>query len=350
MRSFFCLAIVSTFLFGNLTWAGTENGSPKIELKWAIEHIPQKYFLIAAKVMSESLRAEIGDKITVNVNPAPTNSRADQRAARGKLLEMLKTQQTGIAQVYTQAFVKLDKTLEILDLPYLFRNHDHVSKVINGPIGKKIMDRLAAHGLKGLAITYSGGFQNFLSGKKLDFLAPATFKGLTGGNIYPPTDLALGYTSMNKVESIDKLLTENTAMELVGLGKIDFCLVTGADVDKFYKEYRGSKPLYIYDNEFNVLMTIITMNKTVFDSLPVDYQKAIQKSASAAARAERDTIISDAKATREQIDNESLTNQNIAFVKMSDAENKALKKAAMKAYDALSAEQMALVKEIQNVK
>lgn len=54
----------------------------------------------------------------------------------------------------------LHKVFSTLDLPFLFKDHDHATRVLDGEIGKKMREQFSkATGINSLAFTYSGGFR-----------------------------------------------------------------------------------------------------------------------------------------------------------------------------------------------
>jgi len=54
----------------------------------------------------------------------------------------------------------LNSSYHAIDLPFLFKGHDHVSKVLDGQIGEDMGNNLAiTSGVRGLAFTYSGGYR-----------------------------------------------------------------------------------------------------------------------------------------------------------------------------------------------
>ncbi len=64
----------------------------------------------------------------------------------------------------TTTLTGMSKPYEILDFPFLFRNSEEAEKVLDGPIGQKLMDTLPAHGLVGLAY-WENGFFNATNSK-----------------------------------------------------------------------------------------------------------------------------------------------------------------------------------------
>lgn len=64
----------------------------------------------------------------------------------------------------------------ILDLPFLFRDYRHVDKVLDGPIGDRLLEDLDKADLKGLAFR-ENGFRN-LTNSKQAVRFPGDDKGL----------------------------------------------------------------------------------------------------------------------------------------------------------------------------
>jgi TRAP-type C4-dicarboxylate transport system substrate-binding protein len=322
----------------------------KLELKWIFEHRPEKYFQRAADVMQESLRDQLGDQIIISTSLVTDGSRSDRLELRRRYIELLKTNQLGIGQIYLDPIASKDDLFKVLDMPFLFRSHEHVTKFAEGPAGKKLLDRMAAAGLKGLALTYSGGYQGFLSGGKVDFMVPKPFEGKVGGSVSAENAQILGASLPG-----DKLRSlwdsnEKPKFLLITPGTLDFSLVTYADMDVVYEKHRGPNQLQLYNTDFNVLFTALVMNKEFYDSLPENYQLAIQRAATAAARAERELIAFDSASTREKIEKGTLSNPHISYVKLSSEEESALRKIAASSKDSISKEQQDLVKTIKNIR
>jgi tripartite ATP-independent transporter DctP family solute receptor len=63
-----------------------------------------------------------------------------------------------------------------LDIPFLFRTVDHAYRVIDGPIGRELMDKFEARGLKGLAY-WEIGFRNITNSVR-PIRTPADLKGI----------------------------------------------------------------------------------------------------------------------------------------------------------------------------
>ena len=67
------------------------------------------------------------------------------------------------------------KEFELFDLPYIFDGYPALHAITNGPVGKKLLDKLEVKGVRGLAY-WDNGFKVMSANKPLK--KPADFKGL----------------------------------------------------------------------------------------------------------------------------------------------------------------------------
>jgi tripartite ATP-independent transporter DctP family solute receptor len=80
------------------------------------------------------------------------------------------------------------QSMMVLDLPFLFRGYHHVDAVLDGPIGRKLLDDLEKVRLKGLSFL-ENGFRNFTNSAH-PLLEPEDFKGLKFRTMENPVHLA----------------------------------------------------------------------------------------------------------------------------------------------------------------
>lgn len=79
-------------------------------------------------------------------------------------------------RVNAQPLSDFTKVLGVLSLPYLFRDENHLWKVLNGPIGEELLKEMEANGLVGLTY-YDSGSRSFYNSKRV-VKTPADMKGL----------------------------------------------------------------------------------------------------------------------------------------------------------------------------
>lgn len=93
--------------------------------------------------------------------------------------EFLEALQQGAIDLYvgsTGPVGNFSPSMNIVDIPFLFRDHAHVDKVLDGPIGRQLMDDLDKSGFKGLAF-WENGFRH-LTNSRTAVKTPADAQGL----------------------------------------------------------------------------------------------------------------------------------------------------------------------------
>lgn len=81
------------------------------------------------------------------------------------LLQLVQSGELDMNRVSIQALDSIAPLTRVLSLPYLFRDTDHLHKVLDGPVGREVLDSLTAYGLVGLAY-YDGGIRNIYTSRK----------------------------------------------------------------------------------------------------------------------------------------------------------------------------------------
>lgn len=93
-----------------------------------------------------------------------------------KILEGIKLGTIDMGMTGNPFFSAFAPEMNVLDLPYLFRDYDHVYKVVDGPIGTEILRAVEKNGMKGLG-SLEIGFRN-LTNNKRPVKVPEDVKGL----------------------------------------------------------------------------------------------------------------------------------------------------------------------------
>jgi TRAP-type C4-dicarboxylate transport system substrate-binding protein len=77
-----------------------------------------------------------------------------------------------MSQLYTTWLAEhFDNDMLALDMPFIFQDHDHATRVLEGEVGEYLLDKITANSnVRGMAFTYSGGFRNLITNKKVDSL------------------------------------------------------------------------------------------------------------------------------------------------------------------------------------
>lgn len=262
------------------------------KITWVIAHDPAYLFLRAAEYFRAELEKRIPGQIELEVlTDTDYGNKYNNGVAVGKrdVLDLMEAGKIQVSQLYTTWLAdRYSRNLNVIDMPFLFKDHDHASRVFNGEIGKDLLSRIeteGGHKVKALAFTYSGGYRTIPS--KVELNGVDDFKGLkfrvSSGPVIKDTFDALGAdTVFFPVEE----LTERTLSGEVEAGE---CTYT-----RYYPLNQDKALPIIADMEHNIACTSIIVNKEFWDSLTQEQQDAMQAAAIASAKIERVESINDA--------------------------------------------------------
>ena len=178
----------------------------------------------------------------------------------------------------TSPLTGLSKELGVYDLPFLFPNSEIAYKVLDGPVGQKILDSLQSKGLVGLAY-WDNGFRHVTNSVR-EIKSPEDTKGLKIRTMQNPMHLeawkALGanptpmpfsevFTAMQQktIDGQENPTPTNFQQKFQEVQK--FCTLTGHVYTPF----------------------VVLMSKKVWDGLPKEDQKIFQDAAYVARDYER---------------------------------------------------------------
>jgi tripartite ATP-independent transporter DctP family solute receptor len=107
----------------------------------------------------KSVKEKTAGRVEIEVFPSA------QLGNDPKVLEGVRLGTIDIGTTGNPFFTSFAPELNILDLPYLFRDYDHAYKILDGPIGRQLLDGLEKHGLKGIGFLEIG-FRNLTNNKR----------------------------------------------------------------------------------------------------------------------------------------------------------------------------------------
>lgn len=162
-NKFLKVFIAITAVFGNLSFAQTI-------IKFAHYGPISDPVHVGALKFKEVLEKESGGTYKVEIFP---------QEQLGKGADMIIGTQVGSIDVSVTGnpfYGGVSPEQAALDIPFLFRNVDHAYRVIDGPLGRELMDKFDARGLKGLAY-WEIGFRNITNSVR-PIRTPADLKGI----------------------------------------------------------------------------------------------------------------------------------------------------------------------------
>ncbi len=144
----FTVMIAAGVLTAASAFAGSAVAQQKLVLKASDVH-PEGYPTVAAvESLGKKIAAATNGRLTVAMYPAM------QLGGEKEAIEQAQVGAIQIARVSVGAIGPVIDDLNVFNLPFLFRNTAHMEKVIDGPIGQELLDKVTANdkaGLVGLA-------------------------------------------------------------------------------------------------------------------------------------------------------------------------------------------------------
>lgn len=258
------------------------------KITWVLAHEPINVFLRAAEHFSKTVFEKTNGQVEIEVltnTEWEASHNNGQAVDRYKLLDLVNEGKVQMSQMYTTTLGQVDKDMFVLDMPFIFRDHDHAAKVLDGSIGQQLFNGLESKSnIKGLAYTYSGGFRVIPGNEVISTLEQ--FKGMkvrvANCPVAEDTFRAVGADPV--VIAIEKLADE-LAAGTVNMGESTY--------PRIYGMRQNEVASVINHTEHSLFLTSIIINKDLWNSLDSNTQQIFADAALEAAKIERDESLED---------------------------------------------------------
>ncbi len=265
MKKILAVMIGLVFLFTGSAYA--------LEIKLAHVVNEKDAFHVAAEKFKELTEKYTNGAVTVAV--FPNAKLGDERT----LLERMKMGIVDMGIITTGPIINFVPSYGVIDLPFLFRDPSHAYKVLDGPVGQKLLADLESQGWKGLVFA-ERGFRN-LTNSKRPVKKPEDIKGLKirvmQNPVYVDSFKALG------ANAVPMAWTE--VLTALQQGTVDG-QENPLNVIMAFKLYETQKYLSITRHAYAPAAVIMSMN--TWKKLSPAQQEAVKKAAQEAAKYERD--------------------------------------------------------------
>lgn len=324
----------------------------KRQIKWLIAHHPQYLFIRTAKYFSQELEKLLPGQFEIEiltipqyikkyndidglniVGPSipgleesslfstPEYQKADNyeevdrkwgsffRAIEDGRIALSQTQVTVIGSV-------IDSDFMALDLPFLFKDHDHATRVLDGDIGEGILNNLSDKSfIRGLAFTYSGGYRVVGANREIKSLQDLINKGILPHSL-PSSQLFadLGSHCYNRRYGNPQDFSDLAARD-------------GA-VETTYLRFKGK---YVFKTEHSMFLTSILTGDGFWNTLTQEQQAAFKQAAKECAKIERKMSLKDTETYEYYAEANGIT-----INKISEEESNKLKEISKKTYTRLT--------------
>lgn len=295
---------------------------PKL-IRWVLAHEPIDIFIRAAEKFIEVVNNKAPGRFNIEVLTLSEYSekynKNSNRITKHDLLNFMDDGKIEMSQMYTYVLSKYNKDLDALDLPFLFRDHDHATKVFEGEIGEKLLHGYTTNSkIKGLAFTYSGGFMNMPVNRKIQ-----NIKELAGINVRV-SNSPVAKETWKELGANPVVMDVEHITEGIKEGKID---AGESSWPRIYSCKQNEVAETILEPNHRLLLTNIIINKDFLSDLSDEDQKIIKEASIEAGRYERSVAIAEVEPTKERCKKDG-----IPVVKLNDTDLEIFKKTGEKIY------------------
>ncbi|MBN1105355.1 MAG: TRAP transporter substrate-binding protein [Deltaproteobacteria bacterium] len=154
----------------------------KMTLKLATVTPPHHAYAVGAKEFARLVEEATKGEIIIKVFPGGQLGRGER-----ELLEGMQIGTIDMAVTATGPVSNFCENMGVVDLPFLFSGPQQADKVLDGPVGRQLLDDLTSAKIKGLAF-FENGFRNFTNSKRA-LVKPSDFKGLKFRTMENPVHL-----------------------------------------------------------------------------------------------------------------------------------------------------------------
>lgn len=292
---------------------------------WVLAHEPYDLFLRAAEKFSADVKEKTNGEIEIEVLGLSEYSDRyleGQHLDRYKIRELVDSGVIEMSQMYTTTLGLVDQDMFVLDMPFLFRDHKHAEKVLDGDIGRELMDSLAEKSnIKGLAFTYSGGFRAIIGNKVIDSIED--MNGMKVRVAHSP----VAESTMKALGADPVVIQIENLADALGNKTVD---IGESTYPRIYSMKQNETASVINHTEHSLFLTTIIMNKKLWEELTIEQQQIFEQAAFAAAHIERAESLEDVLITRQRA-----IKDGINVVDLSEETKIEFKQATAKVYDEL---------------
>jgi TRAP-type C4-dicarboxylate transport system substrate-binding protein len=260
------------------------------KIRWVIAHEPLSLFVRAAQDFEREVNAQQSEhKLEIEIMTLAEFSERYNNgviATKHDLLNLMETNKIEMSQMYTTWLAEhYSDDMHVLDMPFLFENHEHATRVLEGEVGEYLLSSIKnKSNVRGLAFTYSGGFRCILSAKEIRTLADFVDTPIRSNKnpMAMETFRAIGATPVAmELEEIN----QGTETGVVVGGETAYPRIYPLDQNKYHSS--------VIDSEHSLFLTSIIITDTFWNSLAPELQQVIKTAAINAGRSERVESIKD---------------------------------------------------------
>jgi tripartite ATP-independent transporter DctP family solute receptor len=185
-----CLVLITVSLIG-CSKPVSQPEEKSVTLKLGHTAAPDHHYQIAAEKFAQLVEQKTNGTVKVQVYPS------DQLGSQNESVEGAQLGTQDMVLTSDVLLSSFEPKMGLLNLPFLFRDYDHVVSVLNGPIGQQLSDALSDKGLVVLGF-WQNGFRH-ITNSRGPINKPEDLRGLKirvpSGTVFVDTFNMLGAIS-----------------------------------------------------------------------------------------------------------------------------------------------------------
>ena len=291
----------------------TASASAETVLQFGTTVNEQDSFQVAAEKFAELVKEGTNGEYVIEIYPNGT------LGGEADMLESMSMGMLDMGIITAGPFVNYSPMMGVLDMPFLFANNEEAYQILDGEIGRELLDTLEDANLKGLAYA-ERGFRNITNSVK-PVSSAADVEGLKlrvmENEVYTATFKALGVNAvpMNWQDTLTALQQGTVEGQ-----------ENPVNVIWSYKMWEYNQKFCVLDRH-SYSTAIITMGLDLYNSLDSETQQVFLDAAQAAAEYERAWV-----AEQEAGQLQEIKDNGIEVVENPDVES--FREAVQQVYDA----------------
>ena len=305
-----------------------EDSGDTIVLRYAEIQTGDYPTTLAAKKFAQLVKDGTQGRIIIDVYDSAKLSTEDA------VVKQVKYGTIDMSRVSLSAVSDITHELEVLQLPYLYRDSAHMWKVLDGDIGKEFLQKMDSEGVIGLS-WYDSGERNFYTKKEVKGLAD--MKGLK-----------IRVQESPLMEDLVKCLGAEPVPMVYGdvYDGLKSGVIDGAENNwpsyESMNHYKEAK-YYLLDGHSRI-PEIQIISKRTLDKLSTTDQQILRMCAAESAKYERELW------TKREAESEAkVKKEGTTVTKLSDNERAAFEKAVQPIYEKYGAQNKDLINRIKEV-
>lgn len=281
--------LITALLVALAAFAGygvvTANIAPQqnYTLRMVIAHDPAPPFYVRSmNHFAETVARETNGHVKVQVIDSKQYGTIDHRS----IIDAVGSGAIEMSAATVSSLGSVERDFLVFEMPYMFDSYEQVTRAIDGRVGQALFDKLAPHGIRGLAYTFSGGYKVVAANAPIR--KPADIAGMTV--------LARDPVNLATFEAMGARSVEGSLFatkQMMADGSVQASDMTFTRYDEY-----GLQTKYVNELEHSFFLTTMLVNEAYFQTLPQAYRDIIRSAARQAAVEERARTIQEIEAIR----------------------------------------------------